>query len=532
MPGMGNGDEVVSPPTNHTTPFPGEVAGLAGARPAPEAVLGWIARSGGKPWFPSQHAAATSMDRDTLDDPLNHLRLAGLIRVAAWERGVGQGYVLTPDGEIALATGRMIPGPRTEPIGTDAAVAAPVVTPLDDPPAASLGLDARPPLVVPILLTANLLWFFVGLVIVLRAGQPVWPYLSDGNAAVLHRVGAVTGLDLLHGEWWRLATACFVHIGGVHLLFNLFALIMVGPLAELLWGRSRLVVIYGLSGLAGSCLAMALKPESLLAGASGAIWGLLMSLVTWFMLFRPYLAPDVVVESTRRLMVVIVLNAMFSFMPGISWQAHLGGALGGFATAGLLNTMRFGNRRRRAAALALLILLCVGCIGGLLAVMRWSEQWAGFRQRAADDQQRQIIKTAAEQFEREVAPLLEQLKPTVVHPRLGIRFELEPAEISAQLSRTGARRNGARVAEARAKLTELKGIADAAAAHLEGPPIGVESIDRHRSQAKEFAEMRSRSYALLLAMLDSPTLPAEATWSAWLEASRTADILWLQITKR
>ena len=280
---------------------------------------------------------------------------------------------------------------------------------------------------------------------------------------------------------------------------------------------------------------MAIKPESLLAGASGAIWGLLMSLVMWFLLFRPYLAPDVAAESMRRLMVVIILNAMFSFMPGISWQAHLGGALGGFITAGLLNTMRFGNRRRRVSAFSLLVLFTLGCIGGLLASMRWSEPWAGYRQRVADEQERQAVLTAVEKFNREVAPLLDQLKPkAVVDPQRGIHFELDPAESIAlnQLTRAGPRRNAARVAEARARLTELKGIADRAAAQLNDPAIGVESIDRSREHAREFAEARSRSFALLLAMLDAPAIPDEAMWSAWFQTCRTADLLWLKIARR
>ena len=64
--------------------------------------------------------------------------------------------------------------------------------------------------------------------------------------------GAVSGADLLNGEWWRLLTACFVHIGALHLIGNMFALAMMGPLAELLWGRGRLLLIYLASGLAGS----------------------------------------------------------------------------------------------------------------------------------------------------------------------------------------------------------------------------------------------------------------------------------------
>ena len=521
MPGMTNRDEVDSPSTDDLTPLPGESGKAPPGSPTPAAVLGWIAGARGQPWFPSQHAAHTNTDRDSLDVPLNLLRISELIRVATWVRGAGQGYVLTSEGETALATGAGIPSASAEPVG-----AGPPAIP-DDPPSRpvfSLALDPRPPLVVPALFVANLLWFFVGLVIVLRAGQPVWPYLSEGNKEVLHRIGAVSGSTLLEGEWWRLATSCFVHIGGAHLLFNLFALVMVGPLAELLWGRWRLVVIYLLSGLAGSCLAMALKPDSLLAGASGAIWGVLMSLVAWFMLFRPYLPPDVVADSTRRLTVVIVLNAMLSFLPGISWQGHLGGAAAGFVAAWLLNAMRFGDRPRRVLAFALLLALAVGSVGGLVLAMNRGQSWAAYRQKVADDQHRLAAATAAVAFDRDVAPLIEQLPPELVKP-------VEDKAVF-QLIRPGERRNAARVAEVRAKLTELKSAADAAVAHLAVPSVGVEAVDRYRERAKAFAEARSGSLALLLAMFDSPAIPDDNAWAAWTTSRRNANVLWVQFRQR
>ena len=455
-----------------------------------------------------------------------------MIRIAAWERGIGQGYVLTPDGQIALATGRPLPNRSHE---SNPSENRPVFSTSLELPGQGPSPESPRLLIVPLLLSLNLLWFFVGLVVVLRGGHSLWPFLTEGNPGILHRLGAVNGLDLLQGEWWRLLTACFVHGGGAHLLLNLFGLIIVGPQAEIDWGRTRLMVIYLGAGLAGNSLAMALKPDSMLAGASGAIWGLLMSLIVWLTLNRHTLPPDIAAESIRRLIVVIVLNAMFSFVPGISWQAHLGGALGGLATAGLLNAMRFGKRRRRIGACTLFLVLTLGSIGGLLAAMRWSESWAGYRHRVADNDKRLAIVAVQEQFNRDVLPLLDQLKPiVVVDPKRGIQFELEPAEISAinQLNRLGPRRNAARVAEARTKLTQLKRIADAVGGHLQGPPVGVESIDGTRARTREFAEMRSRSIELLLAMLDSPAIPDEAAWNAWLNACRTADTLWMQIAKR
>ena len=425
---MASGDEVVSPSTDQPAPAAGDGGGIAGARPTAAAVLAWIAAAKGEPWFPARHAAVTGANRDALDDPLDQLRIAGLVRVADWERGMGQGYVLTPQGEAALAAGGAIPTRTGESAIANEHPETQTVSRLDSSPP-----KIRPAIVVPVLFFANLLWFFVGLVMVLRAGLPVWPYLSEGYLDILHRQGAVNGFDLLHGEWWRLASSCFVHIGGVHLLFNLFALIVVGPLAEMLWGRGRLILIYALSGLAGACLAMALKPDSMLAGASGAIWGLLTSLVAWFMLFGRSLPSEVTAESMRRLTVVIVLNAMFSLMPGISWQAHLGGGVAGFVVAVLLNAMSSGDRSRRVLALVLLVALGVGTVGGLLSAMRWNKAWAGYRQRQADEKLRRAAKEAAEAFDRDVAPLLAQLSPEKEKAAMDL--------LGYQLTRPGERRN-------------------------------------------------------------------------------------------
>jgi membrane associated rhomboid family serine protease len=503
---MASGDEVVSPATDQPAPIARDGGGIAGARPTAADVLAWIASAKGEPWFPLRHAAATGADRDALDDPLNQLRMAGLVRVADWERGMGQGYVLTPQGEAALAAGGAIPKELSESKVVDALEAPTIRRP---PP---IPIDSRQPIVVPVLFFANLLWFFVGLVMVLRAGLPVWPYLSEGYIDILHRQGAVNGLDLFRGEWWRLASSCFVHIGGAHLLLNLFALIVIGPLAELLWGRGRLIIIYVLSGLAGSCLAMALKPDSMLAGASGAIWGLLTSLVAWLMLFGRTLDPEEAAESKRRLTVVIVLNAMFSLMPGISWQGHLGGAVAGFVVAVLLNAISTGDRSRRVLALVLLVAFGVGTVGGLLSAMRWNKSWAGYRERIA-----------AEAYDRNVAPLLAQLSPAQSNAAIVLAGN--------QLTRTGERRNPARVAEVRVRLIELKGIADSVVGHLDVPPVGSEALHRRREQAKAFAAARSKSFAIVLGMLDSPAIPEAAVWSAWVAAKNEADALWPRIAR-
>lgn len=541
MPAMSMPDEVAPAPADVTTPLPSRAHEMVlPTTPTPAAVLAAVAAAGGRPWFPSRHAADTDTDRDALDEPLAVLRTAGLVRVAAWERGLGQGYVLTPEGEDSVATGAGVPAPGEKP----AAEPAPAEDVVPEPvplmsapgrPTNRLGLDVRPPVLVPILLIANVLWFFAGLVAAVRGDYPVGQYLGKGHPYLLHRLGAVSGTDLLDGEWWRLISSCFVHIGLLHLLANLFALAMVGPLAELLWGRWRLAVIYAVSGLAGSCLAMGHRPDTLLAGASGAIWGVLGSLLAWLILYRQYLPRDVAADWARRLWIVFLLNGAVSLLPGISWEGHLGGGVGGFVAAGLLNALRHGTWPRRILALLLLSALAPACLLGLVAAMNHYGPWVDLRQRRADAralsdrrdaanaelERLAALKGAVQGYTRDLVPRFQQLAPEPVRAveQQATWLLLRPAE----------RRNPEVLAGVRAKVEAIKKTADElAGAVAPPPPAGLEMFAPLRDRAGAVAAARSRSFALLLQMLDSPAAPDAAAWEAWGEARRAADAAWGQ----
>ncbi|MDB5311251.1 MAG: gluP 2 [Gemmataceae bacterium] len=465
-------------------------------------VLRWIAAAGAGPWFPSAHAKQARVPRDNLDEPLNELRQAGLVRVADWVRGAGQGYVLTEDGAAVAGTaapGRA--GPADQPAGSD-----PGWEPRESV------IDLRPPVVTLVVLLANLIWFFVGLVIASRLGMPFGSYLWKGDPLVLARLGAVSAPDLLRGEWWRLMTCCFVHGGLPHLVVNMVALGMAGSLAELLWGRWRVLAVYLLSGLAGSCLAMALNPVDEgtgtavpLVGASGAIWGLLTSLLAWFLIFRRKLPPRLAAEWLRRLGLVFLLNAGFSLLPGISWQAHLGGGVAGFVAAGLLNAQRAGDRPRRVVAVVLLLMLPVLCVGGLVWAMRSGESWAVVRRAFTHS---------------EITLLLAELRPEVVRP--------VESEVVLFLIRTPDRRAPARKTEIRNKVASLRGAAGQTAYRLT-TMTGDATADENRGRERAFARARAKSFDLLLAMIDANTIPDVAAWKAWEISRREADRLWPEI---
>ena len=137
------------------------------------------------------------------------------------------------------------------------------------------------------------------------------------------------------GQWYRLITSAFLHppglsgLGPLHIVFNMWALIVVGPALERLLGRVRFLAVYLVSALGGSVLFYLVGPPNVEAlGASGAIFGLFGA---WFVLARRLRL------DTRQIVGLIVLNLVIWFVvPNIAWQAHVGGLMAGGAAHGRL----------------------------------------------------------------------------------------------------------------------------------------------------------------------------------------------------
>ena len=137
-----------------------------------------------------------------------------------------------------------------------------------------------------------------------------------------------------YDQYYRLVTSAFLHYGLMHLLFNMWALYVVGPPLEQWLGRLRYGALYALSALGGSVLVYLLTPVNVpTAGASGAIFGLFGAI---FVVARK-LNLDV-----RMIAAVVVINLVFTFAGpalgtgAISWQGHVGGLIGGFVMAAII----------------------------------------------------------------------------------------------------------------------------------------------------------------------------------------------------
>ncbi|AGA69345.1 putative membrane protein [Desulfitobacterium dichloroeliminans LMG P-21439] len=153
------------------------------------------------------------------------------------------------------------------------------------------------------------------------------------NTGVLIMFGAKVNSLILQGEYWRLFTSMFLHIGVIHLAFNLYALWALGPILEELFGRIRYLLIYISSGVMGSAASF-LFTDAISAGASGAIFGILGALVVYSR-SKPFLWKS---GFGKNLVIIVLINLSIGFFqPGIDVYAHIGGLLSGMLLAAFVS---------------------------------------------------------------------------------------------------------------------------------------------------------------------------------------------------
>src|SRR5437870_3615989 len=158
----------------------------------------------------------------------------------------------------------------------------------------------------------------------------------NGTGSTIYLHGVLFGPLIEQGDWWRLLTAAFLHYGPVHLILNMVALYWFGSLLEERIGSGRYLLLYLVSGLAGSAGALLWSNGFLTptVGASGAIFGIL--------------GAGLVLEQQRDYVFggsalgIIVINFILTFsISSISKGGHIGGLVGGIVAA--LGITRFGR---------------------------------------------------------------------------------------------------------------------------------------------------------------------------------------------
>jgi rhomboid protease GluP len=384
-----------------------------------ETILRLCAVAAPEPWYPRLFVKQEGVDPKALSHCLEELWISGLIERADGGPEKGPAISLTREGQRVLLDPEALRRLRAdEPLSsTDRAA---VIRRL-------LRSQTRP-YITHFLLALNILIFIAGYYSAGKMGAgndflrgaPITAPLLE----VFDKSGVLAPEHLIDGQWWRLLTAGFVHFGFLHLLMNMASLLVACRFIEQLWGHLRYLTIYLVSVLGGCCLGIAHVP-TLLAGASGAICGLLAAEAVWFLFNRRYLPRALLRQARTVFLISLVLLIFISSFKNVSGWGHFGGAAAGALTAMLLHLHRFGPPLWRWLAIAGFIPM--GWYGhyaieqSRLTNPAWQEvEENHFRTRVHREVQR-VTKKAYSVYREKIQPLLE------IHPTRRDAVQVETA---------------------------------------------------------------------------------------------------------
>ena len=149
--------------------------------------------------------------------------------------------------------------------------------------------------------------------------------------------GARTAAPLSLGpQPWRMLASNYVHIGIIHIFFNMWCLWNLGRLAERIFDRWTYLLVYTASGIGGSLASLWWHPRGIGAGASGAIFGLAGALIAVLYLGKLPIAKEALKPTLKSLLTFAAYNLFFGLVPGIDNAAHLGGLATGLGLGAVL----------------------------------------------------------------------------------------------------------------------------------------------------------------------------------------------------
>lgn len=207
-----------------------------------------------------------------------------------------------------------------------------------------------------------------------------WPTTEQ-----LIRWGADSGQHvILEHQWWRIVTSAFVHIGVVHLMMNMWALWVLGTLAEAVLGTYLYLGVYFACAVAGSLASLYWNPFAISAGASGAIMGILGAMLSVLKFAHLPVPKEVLRSTTRSLVQGAALTLAIGILPLVDNASHVGGLVCGLFTGVILSWTRRADPRLQPPLRQICLLVPFAAMVPLaLATQKHSEPWAHY-QRAAD----------------------------------------------------------------------------------------------------------------------------------------------------
>ena len=188
---------------------------------------------------------------------------------------------------------------------------------------------------------------------------------NNFNVALI-LLGANNRSLVLGGQVWRLLTSAFLHGNILHLLVNMYSLWIIGSQVETYIGKWKFLVIYLLSAIMGSLFSIVFYANSISIGASGALFGLMGSLLYFGYHYRLYLSNTL----TSQIIPIIVLNLLFGFtVPGIDNACHIGGLIGGYLSTMIVGLKYKSQKSENINGIIVYLLLVAFLVYALLKLV-------------------------------------------------------------------------------------------------------------------------------------------------------------------
>ncbi|WP_042223452.1 rhomboid family protein [Oceanobacillus manasiensis] len=202
--------------------------------------------------------------------------------------------------------------------------------------------------------------FFTYILLAINLFLFVWLESRGGSEDIRNLIasGAKYNPAIIAGEWWRIISSMFLHIGVLHLMMNMLAVYYLGSTVERIYGSIRFIIIYFLAGIGGGIASFAFS-FNVSAGASGALFGLFGALLFFGLIYKKIFFQTM----GRGVLIILAINIVFGFLvPQIDYSAHLGGLTAGFIVSAIIHLP--GKRRvfSQLSALIIYILLISGLI--------------------------------------------------------------------------------------------------------------------------------------------------------------------------
>ena len=252
-----------------------------------------------------------------------------------------------------------------------------------------------------VILTINIVLFVLMSIVEVRNGGGGEAFIKSARNGVLDDFGALVPSLVRAGQWWRLVTCNFLHIGLMHLMFNSSALFYVGPQVEGTFGSQKFVFAYAGTGIASAVASYLLLPAGS-AGASGAIFGLIGLMAVYGYRQGGSFGRGLM----RQMLVWAGIGIVFGFFIGANNVAHVGG----FAAGSALGFILEPDAPSKVGSVAIWNATAIGCIGLVAIGFVMAGRAYGSQQ---EKENQQAVEKRLYQHDYEFAQIVEEASDTI-----------------------------------------------------------------------------------------------------------------------